>query len=153
MNIPQIPVHSKNHIAEKVFKKDTLPELVNRQRCERTSTNRSNTQPHHVKQVGSTEAEEEHLDPVYNLFNLNNMQSTNPVQVSLTVLGQSLVMEVDTGASLALIDEKTYFTVWTDSNSQATLQATGTCLQTYTGRRIPVIGSLQVKVSHHSQTK
>ena len=39
----------------------------------------------------------EQPDPVYNLFNLNNRQSTNSVKVSLTVHGQSLVMEIDTG--------------------------------------------------------
>ena len=59
---------------------------------------------------------------------------------------------VDTGASLSLISEKTYLTVWTDSK-RPLLQATSTCLQTYTGERIPVLGSLRVQVSHHSQTK
>ena len=60
---------------------------VNRQKTERTSTNRPNTQSHPVKQVGLTEAEEEQPDPVYNLFNLNNKQSTNPVKLGLTVYG------------------------------------------------------------------
>ena len=53
---------------------------------------------------------------IINLFNLNNKQSTNPVKLSLTVHGQSLVMEVVTEASLCLISEKTYLSVWTDSN-------------------------------------
>ena len=61
-------------------------------------------------------------------------------------------MEVDTGACLSLISEKTYLTVGTDSN-RPPLQATGTCLQTHTGERIPVLGSLQVDISHNSQTK
>ena len=100
-----------------------------------------NSQPHRAKQVGSTEVEEEQPDPVYNLFNLNNKQSTNPVKLSLTVHGQSLVMEVDTGASLSLISEETYLTVWTGSN-RPPIQAISTCLQTYTSERIPVLGSL-----------
>ena len=83
---------------------------VNRQGAERTPT-RPNKQPYGIKQVESTEAEEEQPDPVYNLFNLNNRQSTNLVKVNLTVHGQSLVMEIDTGASLSLISEKTYLSV------------------------------------------
>ena len=123
MNTPQIPVHSKNLIAGSAQKRATLPEYVcrscqpnvNRQGAERTPT-KTNKQPHGIKQVESTMAEEEQPDPVYNLFNLNNRQSTNPVKVNLTVHGQSLVMEIDTGASLSLISEKTYLSVWTDSN-------------------------------------
>ena len=125
---------------------------VNWQKTERNSTNRPNTQPHSVKKVGSTEAEEEQPDPVYNLFNLNNKQSTNPVKLSLTVHGQSLVMEVDTAVSLSLISKKTYLSVWADSNSPPP-QLTSTCSQTYTSKRIPVLGSFQVEVLHHSQTK
>ena len=60
-------------------------------------------------------------------------------------------MEADTGASLSLISEKK-LSVWTDKNSLL-LQPTSTCLQTYTGERIPVLGSLQEEVSHRSQTK
>ena len=33
------------------------------------------------------------------------------------------------------------------------LQPTNTCLQTYTGERISVLGSIQVEVSHNNQTK
>ena len=96
MNIPQIPVHSKNCIAESAQKKGHIARVCcsrqtnfNRQKTERTSTNRPNTQPHHVKQVGSTEAKEEQPDPVYHLFNLNNKQSINPVKLSLTTWAES----------------------------------------------------------------
>ena len=61
-------------------------------------------------------------------------------------------MEVDTGASLSLISEKTYLSVWID-NDRPPLQPTNTCLQTYTGERISVLGSIQVEVSHNNQTK
>ena len=125
----------KGHIATACHRHQSK---VNRRKTERTATN---IQPHRAKQVGSTEVEEEQPDPMYNLFNLNNKQSTNPVKLSLTVHGQSLVMEIDTGASLSLINEKTYLIVWIDSN-RPPLQATNTCLQTYTSERIPVLGSL-----------
>ena len=103
----------KGHIARSCRSRQNN---VNRQGTERTPT-RPSKQPHGIKQVESTEAEEEQPDPVYNLFNLNNRQSTNPVKVSVTVHGQSLVMEIDIGASLSLNSEKTYLSVWTDSNS------------------------------------
>ena len=61
-------------------------------------------------------------------------------------------MEVDTGASLSLISEKTYLSVWID-NDRPPLQPTNTYLQTYTGERISVLGCIQVEVSHNNQTK
>ena len=61
-------------------------------------------------------------------------------------------MEVDTEASLFLMSEKTYLSVWTDSN-RPPLQPTSTCLQIYTGEIIQVLGSHQVEVLHYSQTK
>ena len=55
-------------------------------------------------------------------------------------------MEVDTGASPSLISEIIYL-------SAVDLQPTSAYLHTYTGEIISVLGSLQVKVSHHSQSK
>ncbi|XP_065891685.1 uncharacterized protein [Dysidea avara] len=50
----------------------------------------------------------------YTLFNLSNTQHsrTDPFKVSVNVHGSDLIMEVDTGASVSLISENTYKTVW-----------------------------------------
>lgn len=70
-----------------------------------------NAQDHSVKQITST-GSEGLQDPTYNLFNLNNKhQSSNPILVTVTVHGQKLQMEVDTGASLSLISEEAYLSV------------------------------------------
>ena len=111
-----------------------------------------NAQDHAVKQITPMGSEEQQ-DPTYNLFNLNNRhQASNPILVTVTAHGQELQMEVDTGASLSLISEEAYLSVWTDSN-RPPLQTTNICLQTYTGEKISVVGSLQVEVSHNNQTK
>ena len=62
---------------------NTLPEHVTVTRLMLTDT-KLNNHIASIKQVGSTEAEEGQPDPVYNLFNLNNKQSTNPVKLSFT---------------------------------------------------------------------
>ena len=64
-----------------------------------------------VKQITPTVSEEQ-LDPTYNLFNLNNRhQMPKPILTTVTVQGQKLQMEVDTGASLSLISEEAYLSL------------------------------------------
>ena len=48
--------------------------------------------------------------------------SVKPIQVSVVINGQSLDMELDTGASVSLISESTYFKLW-NSNSRPTLKS------------------------------
>ena len=73
------------------------------------------------------------------------------MKLRLTVHRQSQVREIDTGAFLFLINEKTYLSAWTDSNKPPTTHKS--LLKIYTGKIIPVLRSLQVEVSHHNQAK
>ncbi len=59
-------------------------------------------------------------------------------------------MQVDTGASLSLISEETYRTLWT-TDSAPTLQESNVKLKTYTGSVIVVKGILEVKVNYKDQ--
>ena len=69
---------------------------------------------------------EEEYEPLY--YSLSNRPS--PIVVTLTVNGAQLPMQVDTGASLSIISEETYRTLWT-SGSTPPLQESDVKLKTY----------------------
>ena len=77
---------------------------------------------------------------------LVKMTSVKPIRVSVVINGQSLDMELDTGASVHLyyfISESTYFKLW-NLNSQPTLKPSKVHLKTYTGSVVEVVGVLKV---------
>ena len=90
----------------------------------------------------------------YTLFNLSNTQQTgtDPFKVNMNVNGCDLIMEVDTGASISLISENTYKTVW-NVEKKPPIKPTNVQLQTYTGERIAICGAIEVTVSHLNQSK
>ena len=59
-------------------------------------------------------------------------------------------MEVDTGASLSLISETTFKTLW-DADTAPPLQQTEVKLRTYTGQEICVLGSIMVTAETKGQ--
>jgi len=81
----------------------------------------------------------------YGMFNLSS-DRTNPIEVTILIEQKSVVMEVDTGASLTVISENT-FKQFEKPLQQATLR-----LLTYTKEQIPVLGSCLVLVSHNGKT-
>ena len=60
-------------------------------------------------------------------------------------------MEVDTGATLSVMSEEIYHRTWKDNPPLITKSRAK--LKTYTGETIPVMGALQVDVSHAGQQK
>ena len=61
-------------------------------------------------------------------------------------------MEIDTGAAVSLISEKTYKTQWSPQ-FQPTLKASNVRLHTYTKESIEVLGSIPVEVTYKRQKK
>ena len=68
------------------------------------------------------------------------------------VNGQSLDMELDTGASVSLISESTYYALWNHDN-RPTLKPTQVQLKTYTGSVVEVVGVINVEISYDGQNK
>ena len=73
-------------------------------------------------------------------------KSSTPIAVELTINGERLTMEVDTGAAVSLISEQTLKAI----APNATLQPSRVILKTYTEERMTVLGELQVNVQYHS---
>ena len=75
----------------------------------------------------------------YDLYQLEDatlpQASENPYKVTLIIEGQSVQMEIDTGASLSLVSEETQQELW----PTAVLQKTSVQLKTYTGTPLKVL--------------
>ena len=68
--------------------------------------------------------------------------------MTLTIEGQPVQMEIDTGASLSLVSEETQHELW----PTAVLQKTSVQLKTYTGTPLKVIGVMNATVCYEQQT-
>lgn len=82
----------------------------------------------------------------YSLFTLGSKRPA-PYKVQLSVNGQTLEMEIDTGASLSVISEKTYINL-VSKNRAPPLEKSGTVLRTYTGEEVKPKGSCTVDVCY-----
>ena len=97
---------------------------------------------HHVE-----ESPEEESDDDFALYSLNSASKSRPYLVTIEVDERSLQMEIDTGASLTLVSERTFQENWPTLN----LSHTGIKLHSYSGESIPVVGTADVTVKYGSQ--
>ena len=84
----------------------------------------------------------------YTLFNVPGQQS-KPLQVVINIEGNSLTMEVVTGAAVSIISSKTWNS--TPNFCKLSLQPNPDTLRSYTGETITVLGELSVQVEYHGQ--
>ena len=80
----------------------------------------------------------------YSLFNFRS-QRPSPYKVQLSVAGQPLEMEVDTGASLSVISEELYNSFFSAGQAHRLVES-GIVLCTYTGEEVKSKGSCSVNV-------
>ncbi len=67
-----------------------------------------------------------------------------PLEIEVKLEGKPLVMELDTGAGVSLVSEKTFQMILPSHITQATR----TQLRTYSGEVIPVVGKVDVEVQY-----
>ena len=90
-------------------------------------------------------------DPVYWTFQLSK-QGTDPLLVTLSADQADLQMEIDTGASVSVISEDTYLSVW-PGDQRPVLQKSTAQLRTYSGELMHVCGTITVCVFYRQQQK
>ncbi len=73
-----------------------------------------------------------------------------PLEITVLLNEVETQMEVDTGATLSVMSEGTYKSLWA-SNVRPQLNPTGVRLTTYTGEKIQVLGQISVHVIYHTQ--
>ena len=87
----------------------------------------------------------------YEMFNLSGTQG-KPYFVNVQLNNCDLEMEIDTGASLSIMSEQTYHSLW-QTQSRPELQPTTVKLHTYTKEPIKVLGIITVHVCYKEQNK
>ena len=83
-------------------------------------------------------------------YALNALRSkTEPIAIHLTINDRDLEMELDTGASVTIMSERTYRSLW--PVDPPPLAPSSMALKTYTGERIQVRGCAQVRDGYKGQ--
>ena len=90
------------------------------------------------------------LNNSYELFTLSS-KGQEPILVSVTLNQTPVQMELDTGASLSLLNKQTFDVI--ANKSHTTLKTTDVQLKTYTGETVEVLGEVELTVTYGEQTK
>ena len=133
----------KGHIARVCRSRHRQSQRQNMQ----TRRSKHQLQGSEVKKAG--DIQESHTDTEYSLHSCRT-GSSKPIMVKALMNNVELMMEVDTGATLSIMSEKTYRESW-PTQSSPTLQPSEAKLKTYTGEDIPIKGKIQVDVTLQHQ--
>ena len=82
------------------------------------------------------------------MFNVASPGKVTPWNVNVDIEGVAVTMQLDTGATLFLMSETTFREHW----PQRTLSSSEVRLSSYSGESIPVLGSVNVKVTYNCQS-
>ena len=85
----------------------------------------------------------------YSLFRTLTRDKPKPLLVTMLVNEKELQLEINTRASASVISESTYRYLWPEDPPN--LLEIQVKLQTYTGGKIKILGSLKVKVEYEQQ--
>ena len=87
-------------------------------------------------------------DNAYTLFTVRS--HTKPITVPVKINDKQTWMELDTGASLSIIGESTYRSLFGESHQ---LDQSDIVLKMYDGQELPVLGSVTTRVEYEGQQK
>ena len=100
-----------------------------------------------MHQISEQDDVSETPETSYNLFHLEGRRSrAEPINVTVNVNGANIAMEIDTGVHYSLISKSTYHGTW--SHGKPPLEPVTIPLQTYTGEKLRVLGSINVSVKY-----
>ncbi len=101
---------------------------------------------HHLQENASEGSESsDYID--YGLYAINSSSKPQPYNTELAINDTMVKMEIDTGASLSLVSERTFRDFW----PELTLSPSGITLHSYSGESIPVVGTVEVRVKYRDQ--
>lgn len=91
---------------------------------------------------------EEESPREYDIFPVQNKtELVNPLMACIEVEGSEIMMEVDTGASVSLVSERTYNKYWPNKR----LEKSAVTLRTYSKEKLRILGSMTVSVKYKEQ--
>ena len=129
------------HLQKVCCSKKTTPTKPTEQPVSKNSTEQSGSKKG-VHSVVDKEADE------YGLFNVASPGQVTTWNVNVDIEGVAVTMQLDTGASLSHMSEITFRELW----PQRTLSSSEVRLSSYSGESIPVLGSVDVKVTYKCQS-
>ena len=120
---------------------------VCRRRLQQATSEKPERKVNHLEEETTSDSEEDEA-PIHTVISLvkNGRERSPPIVVRVCVNGVELDMEVDTGASVSLMSEDSYYKLFPN----CPLNATQVRLQTYLGEAIPVVGSVVAHVSQQA---
>ena len=77
----------------------------------------------------------------------------HPLTVKVNINNVNLQMEVDTGATLSIISEKTYKRLWPIKRLTPLLKYSDITWKMYAGEQIEVLGSIDINATYLNQKK
>ena len=84
----------------------------------------------------------------YSMFKMSpEFFDTDPVTIMVTMEDSLVQVEIDTGASVSLISQQTYDTLWSNKNNKPDLEEFTDVFKTYTGEAVFALGKLKADVS------
>ena len=122
--------HKEGHIMSNCFAK---------QKAEKGRGNRT-----HQLTAPEENCKREQSEKTYNMFNVTGPRP-DPIITHVELDGKALLMEVDTGATLSVISEKTLQEHWRNA-TRPKIKATKDRLRTYTGQYVKILGVITVRV-------
>ena len=101
-------------------------------------------------EMNKVEQQQSDEELAYNLFSFKDKDRTPPYREKMTVNGIDINMEIDTGASFSVINEKTLQEI-SRGKGNLDLKQTEISLRTYTGEKISPKGITEVVVEYNNQ--
>ena len=83
------------------------------------------------------------------MFPVTGISRAKPIMLTVKVNDCDLAMELDTGASVSIISESTFKSIFKDS---VNIKSTDISLRTYLGEQLLVVGVADVTVTYASPT-
>ena len=136
----------KDAVCHKCNKKGHLAKVC---RSKRPTQNQAGSRTTH--QIAADDDCVSDTSESYELFNLQETR-TKALVVTVKLNNSTLDMELDTGASLSIISEKTLYSLWS-TQARPKLETSSVKLHTYTKEAIRVVGSINVEVTYKTQAK
>ena len=149
-SITQANANSKKKIVISVERRDIISKVCRSRLGGHRKPQQQKIQPtHNARFVEVKEPTDSADDPIYSTFQLSS-PGTAPLIVTVNAKSVDLKMEIDTGASVSVISEQMYWTVWSKEQCPVLQQSTAQ-LRTYSGELLCVLGSITVSVSYRDQ--
>ena len=87
---------------------------------------------------------------VYELYNLSDRICERPaIKLDVMMNNTKIIVEVDTGASATLINESTFHQIWPKQKPDVSKED---LLRTYTGEKVPLLGTVKTTIKYKDQT-